>query len=74
MGEFVVMKVANFWAVTTGEVIFSRSASASEAIRRAVETAAAIAARGKEVHVLFDDPDGGTRVLWDSKRDGFSKG
>ena len=46
----------------------------AEAIRAAVETAAAIAKRGREAQVLFEDPDDGTRVIWDSTRDGFSTG
>jgi hypothetical protein len=74
MGEFVVQKLPTFWAVTSGEVIFARCRSAPEAIRAAVETAAAIAKRGREAQVLFEDPDDGTRVIWDSTRDGFSTG
>jgi hypothetical protein len=71
MGEFVVQRLPAFWAVTSGEVIFARCGSAAEAIRRAVETAANVARLGREAHVIFDDPDDGTRVIWDSARDGF---
>ncbi|HEV2557657.1 MAG TPA: hypothetical protein VGU45_03430 [Microvirga sp.] len=74
MGEFVVQKLPTFWAVTSGEVIFGRYKSATEAIRGAVETASAVAGRGRAARVVFDDPDDGIRVIWDSSRDGFSHG
>jgi hypothetical protein len=72
MGEFVVQKLPTFWAVTSGEVIFGRFRTAPEAIRRAVETASAVAERGREAKVVFEDPEDGVRVIWDSTRDGFS--
>lgn len=72
MGEFIIRKLPTFWAVTSGDVIFARCRTAADAIRSAVETASAVASRGREAQVVFDDPDDGVRVIWDSTRDGFS--
>lgn len=73
MGEFIVTKIANFWAVVHGEVMFVKRSSPLEAIAIAVETASR-ASRTSRARVVFDDPDDGVRVVWDSARDGFSKG
>ncbi len=70
-GDLIVTKVAVFWAVVCAAVIFSTAPTSSEAIRRAVMTAATMARNGRAVRVLMENPDGERHVVWDSARDGF---
>ena len=72
--DFTVRQVANFWAVIYGEVMFVKRPSAREAIAAAVENAHRAAQGGTRACVVLDDLDGRQRVVWDSARDGFSKG
>jgi hypothetical protein len=74
MGDFIVAQVANFWAVTYGEVMFVKRPTAPQAIAAAVENAHRASQGGTRTCVVLDDPGTGPRVVWDSARDGFSKG
>ena len=74
MSDFVVRRLANVWAVIYGEVMFVKSPTAHGAIAAAVENAHRAARRGGRTCVVVDDPKAGPRVVWDSARDGFSKG
>ena len=74
MGDFVVMRIANFWTVVHGEVMFVKRSSPLEAIAVAVETASRASRQGGRACVVFDDPNDGLCVAWDSARDSFGKG
>ncbi len=53
------------------EVIFSTSPTSSEAIRKAVMTAATMGRNGRAVRVIVEGRDGERQVVWDSARDGY---
>jgi hypothetical protein len=73
MDVYIVSKLANFWGVVNYGVILSRSATCSDAIGIAVQTAARVAKANGPAQVLVDD-GGDRRVIWDSTRDGFATG
>jgi hypothetical protein len=71
---YIVSKLANFWGVVNYGVILSRSATCSDAIRLAVQTAARVAKGNGPSQVLVEGDGGDRRVVWDSTRDGFAAG
>ncbi len=71
-GDLIVTKVAVFWAVVCAKVILSTSSTSSEAIRKAVTTAATMARKGRAVRVIVEQRDGERHVVWNSMLDGFT--
>ncbi len=71
MDTFEIQEIGPFWAVTFGDVMFSRSETSAAAIKTAVQAAARYAAAGKPSKVVLQPASDEERVLWDSTRDGF---
>ncbi len=74
LDAFVIERIGHLWTVTSAEVLVAQRRSAPDAIRAAVEAASRYASYGRDVQVVLDDPDDGQVVVWDSTRDGYSKG
>lgn len=71
---FISQPVGGLSAVVSNEIILTRCPNVPEAIRTAVQVASGTASEGRTVQVLVDEPGRGHTVIWDSNRDGFSKG